>query len=90
MSTELPNDWHEVRARGRVVHLLACGGASYLELNRIAHGDLAVIVAAIAFESDDLADYSVMTCETVLYRLHGLLDELTFSPSDACGTNDEP
>lgn len=71
-----PLDWDEVRARGRVVHLLACGGASYSELTRIAHGDVAVVVAAIAFESDDGVDYTVMTPETVRYRLRGLLEAL--------------
>ena len=76
--TDLPADWDEVRARGRVVHHLACGGASYRELVRIAHGDVAVIVAAIAYESDQREDYSVLTREAVKHRLQVLLDELTF------------
>lgn len=75
--TDLPTDWDEVRARARVVHRLACGGASYRELQRMAHADPAVIVAAIAYESEDSLDYSVMTRETVQFRLHGLLEHLT-------------
>ncbi len=73
---DLPTTWTEVRARGRVVHLLACGGANYFELTQLAHGDPAVIVAAIAYQSDHRNDYSIMTRETVQFRLQGLLDQM--------------
>lgn len=78
---DLPADWDEVWARGRAVHLLARGGAGYPELVRIAHGDVAVIVAAIAYEGDDRADGAAMTRETVQFRLQGLLDQMTAGPT---------
>jgi hypothetical protein len=79
--TDLPADWDEVRARGRAVHLLARGGAGYPELVRIAHGDVAVIVAAIAYEGDARADRAAMTRETVQFRLQGLLGQMTAGPT---------
>lgn len=49
-------NWDDVRAHGRVVHLLACGGTGYSDLAQVAQGDVAVIVGAVAFESDDRTD----------------------------------
>jgi hypothetical protein len=66
----------EVLERARVVHLLACSGAPYADLRYLAEDDPAVVEAAIDFRSTDRLDYSVMSHETVVYRLEGLLREL--------------
>lgn len=75
--------WHDVYARARVVHILACGGAPMEELARLADNDPAVAVAAIAFDRDHPRETSRMPHQEVVHRLFGLLRALTPQPTPA-------
>lgn len=80
---DIADSWHDVYARARVVHILACGGAPMAELARVADHDPAVAVAAIAFDRDHPRETSRMPHQEVVLRLFGLLRVLTPQPTPA-------
>jgi hypothetical protein len=70
------DSWHDVHARARVVHILACGGAEMDELARLADHDPAVAVAAIAYDRSHPREHGGMPRQEVSMRLFGLLRAL--------------
>lgn len=77
------DSWHDVQARARVVHIMACGGAPLEELARYADHDLAVAVAAIVYDRANPQANSPMPHQEVGLRLFGLLRALTAQPAAA-------
>lgn len=75
------DSWHDVQARARVVHIMACGGAPLEELAKRADNDPAVAVAAIAYDRANPQSNSLMPHQEVVLRLFGLLRALTAQPT---------
>ena len=67
------NPWPDIRARARVVHALACGGASLLELARMAGNDPVVVIAALTYDETSPRDNPLVPREVVVHRLQRLV-----------------
>jgi hypothetical protein len=67
------DEWSDVSVRARVVHSLACAGASVDELARLAANDAAVVMAAIVYDGGHPRDYAVLARGEVVDRLNDLL-----------------